>query len=119
MSDGENSPVLVTGVQTQQGPDGAIPLRREVRELQANSPELWTLYLLGLQRFQQVTEDKPLSYFQIAGIHGLPYEKWPDRDWNDMPESQDPNGFKGFCTHSSILFLPWHRPYLALFEVSS
>lgn len=24
----------------------------------------------------------------------------------------------GYCTHSSILFPTWHRPYLALFEVS-
>jgi tyrosinase len=22
----------------------------------------------------------------------------------------------GYCTHSSNVFLPWHRPYLALFE---
>lgn len=29
------------------------------------------------------------------------------------------NDFGGFCTHSSILFLTWHRPYLALFEVRS
>lgn len=27
------------------------------------------------------------------------------------------NDFGGFCTHSSILFLTWHRPYLAIFEV--
>uniref|UniRef100_L2GER5 tyrosinase n=1 Tax=Colletotrichum fructicola (strain Nara gc5) TaxID=1213859 RepID=L2GER5_COLFN len=26
------------------------------------------------------------------------------------------NDFGGFCTHSSILFLTWHRPYLAIFE---
>ena len=25
--------------------------------------------------------------------------------------------FGGYCTHSSILFTTWHRPYLALFEV--
>lgn len=28
------------------------------------------------------------------------------------------DNFYGFCTHSSIIFLTWHRPYLALFEVS-
>lgn len=30
----------------------------------------------------------------------------------------DPNEKYGFCPHSSIAFLPWHRPYLALFEVN-
>ena len=84
--------------------------------------------------------DEPLSYFQIAGketlkfdleystmtadiegIHGLPYTTWPKREWNkDIPGKKiDPekDWFGGFCTHSSILFLTWHRPYLALFEV--
>jgi tyrosinase len=26
------------------------------------------------------------------------------------------NGWQGYCTHTSILFAPWHRPYVALFE---
>ena len=27
-----------------------------------------------------------------------------------------PQNVGGYCTHSSVLFAPWHRPYLALFE---
>lgn len=42
------------------------------------------------------------------GIHGRPFVAW---DGVNGP-------FKtGYCTHGSILFPTWHRPYLALFEV--
>jgi hypothetical protein len=58
-----------------------------------------------------------------TGIHGLPYQKWPSNDaWDGIPVREldltNEKEFGGFCTHSSILFLTWHRPYLALFEVS-
>ena len=56
----------------------------------------------------------------IEGIHGLPYRTWPDQAWNEDIKGKPLNEgdpFGGFCTHSSILFLPWHRPYMALFEV--
>lgn len=47
------------------------------------------------------------------GIHGRPY-----RPWGGV-QGDNPAGWQGYCTHSSILFAPWHRPYLALFEVSA
>ena len=53
----------------------------------------------------------------VEGIHGLPYRRWPDEDWNkDMSKDPIKGASKGFCTHTSILFLTWHRPFLALFE---
>ncbi len=46
----------------------------------------------------------------------MPFKAWDGvnvgTDW-----ATDPNGFGGYCTHSSVLFATWHRPYLALFEV--
>lgn len=94
------------------------------------------LYLEGLKRFQDpdiARPEDPLSFFQIAGkrllnvtfkadfqgIHGVPYETWPAEEWNhDIPgRTLTKDDFGGFCTHSSILFLTWHRPYLSLFEV--
>jgi tyrosinase len=75
--------------------------------LQNDFPDQWNLYLLGLKDFQEVDQLDPLSYYQIAGIHGLPY-----RPWNGVEGNQ----VTGYCTHSSILFPTWHRPYLALFE---
>ena len=52
----------------------------------------------------------PLSFYQIAGIHGVPYIPWQETSVS----TQDPT--RGYCTHNSPLFATWHRPYLALFE---
>jgi hypothetical protein len=41
--------------------------RLEIRELQRN-PDLFNLYLLGLQRWQSTNQDDKLSYFQVAGV---------------------------------------------------
>lgn len=41
----------------------------------------------------------------------MPYKVWNNA--KGIPDFQ----FGGYCTHSSILFVTWHRPYLALFEV--
>lgn len=54
-------------------------------------------------------ENDPMSYYQIAGIHGRPYKAW-----NNVVGKAGLNA--GYCTHSSILFMTWHRPYLALYE---
>ena len=48
-----------------------------------------------------------LSYLTTVGIHGIPFQSW-DEAFGD-------NNL-GYCTHNSILFGPWHRVYLALFE---
>ena len=45
---------------------------------------------------------------RVQGIHGRPYIPW-DGVQGDNNE--------GYCTHTSILFPTWHRPYLGLFEV--
>jgi tyrosinase len=106
-----------------------VPLRLEVRDLQQNYPDQWNLYLLGLQAFYQVDETSDLSYYGIAGmallktaetqfayceigIHGRPY-----REWGNVTGTNN-SRWQGYCTHTSILFAPWHRPYLALFEVT-
>ncbi|KAF2815808.1 tyrosinase-domain-containing protein [Mytilinidion resinicola] len=107
-----SSNIAATGVPTTPDANGAVPIRREIRDLQANYKDQWNLYLLGLAAFQNVSETDLLSYYQLAGIHGEPYIPW-----NDVAGIQNP-GNGGYCTHSSILFLTWHRPYLALYEQS-
>lgn len=46
----------------------------------------------------------------------MPYKPWNGVGSNTNWRST--SGFGGYCTHSSILFLTWHRPYLALYEVT-
>jgi tyrosinase len=103
-----NAPFPVTGVQI-----GQVLPRYEIRDLQNNHPDQFNVYLLGLQRLQQVNQSDFLSWFQISGIHGVP--KIP---WNGVAGvGGSNNNNPGYCTHTSNLFLPWHRPYLALYEV--
>jgi hypothetical protein len=47
------------------------------------------------------------------GIHGRPF-----KTWGDVPGLDHKIGTSGYCPHGNILFLGWHRPYLALYEVS-
>ncbi|PGH19033.1 hypothetical protein AJ79_00067 [Helicocarpus griseus UAMH5409] len=104
------APILVTGVQTGNGPNGEIPLRQNIHELQKDVHK-WSLYVLALRIFYDREESHPKSYFQISGIHGMPYLPW---NGEDVPK----NGPKptGYCTHSTVLFPSWHRPYVALYE---
>lgn len=45
----------------------AIQARLEIRELERR-PDLFNVFLLGLQRFQSLDQNDKLSYFQVAGI---------------------------------------------------
>ena len=99
----------ITGVQSGRGGDGSVPLRLEIRQLQQNTDQ-WNLYLLALDRLQNVNQTELLSWYQISGIHGRPYVAW------DNVQATPGDEQSGYCTHSSILFPTWHRPYLALYE---
>ncbi|KAF4979880.1 hypothetical protein FZEAL_3991 [Fusarium zealandicum] len=89
--------------------NGTIPLRPEIREMKADQYK-WDLFILSLSMFQSVSQDDPTSWYQIAGIHGVPFESW-----NGVEAAPGAN-LSGYCMHGSILFPLWHRPYLALFE---
>ena len=87
------------------------------------------LFFPAFLAFSQMDPHEKLSYFQIAGnfaltlwsypvdtrsgIHGKPFIAW------DEPPQCGETDNKGYCTHNSILFCTWHRPYLLLFEVWS
>jgi hypothetical protein len=91
-----------------------VPIRYDIRWLQLRRPEKFDLYILGLKRFHAQDASLLTSYYQIAGIHGLPglrTVRGDDTIWPDWPTGS------GYCPHSSIIFGPWHRPYLALYEV--
>ncbi|KAF8988417.1 hypothetical protein BDQ17DRAFT_1374127, partial [Cyathus striatus] len=58
------------------------------------------------------SQDFTLSFFQVGGIHGLPYIPW-DGSASVQPPNEE---WMGYCTHGSVLFPTWHRPYVMLFE---
>jgi tyrosinase len=98
--------MAVTGV-----PGNAIYPRLEVRQMLFTKPNQWTLFVLALQKFQQMSQSDRMSWYQIAGIHGVPRQ-----NWDGVGQCSTCKGTDGYCTHDSVLFPGWHRAYLALFE---
>ncbi|KAJ8453836.1 hypothetical protein ONZ51_g13376 [Trametes cubensis] len=89
---------------------GAVaPNRMEINDF-VKDEKMFSLYIQALQIMMDTPQDEPDSFFQIAGIHGLPYVSW-----NGVGE-ESPAEAAGYCTHSSVLFPTWHRPYVSLFE---
>ncbi|ETI25886.1 hypothetical protein G647_02663 [Cladophialophora carrionii CBS 160.54] len=97
----------ITGALGGIGSNGERPLRYEIHDF-ANSGPAFDLYILALREFQLLDQSDPLSYFQIAGIHGFPRTPW------DGVAGR--GGYPGFCMHGSTPFPTWHRPYIALYE---
>ncbi|KAK8045287.1 hypothetical protein PG993_005311 [Apiospora rasikravindrae] len=107
----QGQPVPVVGLATGVNPvTGERPARRNINDLQAAGGPAWDLYILGLSEMQNTSESDPLSYFQIAGIHGRPYIPW------NGVENITAAPATGFCPHGNTPFTAWHRPFMALYE---
>ncbi|KAI1105912.1 Di-copper centre-containing protein [Jackrogersella minutella] len=91
-----------------------VPLRMEVDEWFSSQKLIYinqrALFFPAIWKFSQMDPREKLSWFQIAGIHGKPFVSW------DEPGKKPALPEKGYCTHNSVLFATWHRPYLLLFE---
>jgi tyrosinase len=127
-------------MQTRQAPGSYYPItvatggvhpRMELRELEKTG-EMWNLFLLAMTDFQKMDQNTIDSWFQIAGIHGMPWYVFSGTlelltltcfyraDWDGVQASKTDRSLNtGYCTHNNLLFSTWHRPYLVLFEVSS
>ncbi|TVY85032.1 Polyphenol oxidase [Lachnellula suecica] len=105
----------IIGVQTGRDSDtGYRPARLEIDDLQKDVVA-FSLYIQALQAFADADNSDPLSYFQVAGIHGRPYIPW--NNFNQVAGAgPGTSAFGGYCIHNSIVFPVWHRPYVALFE---
>ncbi|CAG8971787.1 hypothetical protein HYALB_00001896 [Hymenoscyphus albidus] len=105
------SSYAITGIQAGKGPNGSVPLRREVDEwwFSSDRNDLYqrSLFIYALTEFMKIDPNDIKSYFAVAGIHGQPVQPWDDSG----PE--DPNWY---CVHGNVTFPPWHRPYVALYE---
>lgn len=107
-ADAPNAPSFAV-LQGQPNLPNSVQQRLSIQTLQKNDQQ-WHLYVLALNRLQDVDQSQKLSYYQVAGIHGRPFISWDDV--SPAPGQQN----SGYATHSSTLFPVWHRAYIALFE---
>ncbi|KAK0628971.1 hypothetical protein B0T17DRAFT_488166 [Bombardia bombarda] len=95
----QSTPIPVVGIKT--GIDtttGRRPARQNINDLYARGGPQWDLYILALSSLQAVNETDELSYFRIAGIHGLPYSAWNGVE--QVPGAPDGTGY---CPHGQTL----------------
>ena len=78
--------------------------------LQQQYPDVFNMFILAMESIQNRDETDDESFFQIAGIHGFPFITW------QYPVSAVVNPGNEYCTHGSVIFNTWHRPYLVLLE---
>lgn len=87
--------------------------RLEIHDLYDNHPVQFSLFIRGLNQFMAMNYTDPLSYHQIANLHGLPLANFS----NVADEcGKDASCGDGYGTHMTSMFLPWHRAYIALIE---
>ncbi|KAF2205503.1 Di-copper centre-containing protein [Delitschia confertaspora ATCC 74209] len=94
---------------------GNVSPRKDIDWQIVNQPEAFNIFLIALWELQQEGEtDNKMSYYQVAGIHGLPKALWDDVD--SPQKHPDDTDQSGYCAHATLKFGTWHRPYLAMFE---
>ncbi|KXX77605.1 Tyrosinase [Madurella mycetomatis] len=104
----------LVGIQAGVNPEtGERPARLNINDLHAQGGPAWDLFIQALSAVQEAPEDDWLSWYQIAGIHGLPF-----KPYNGVGQVPGGNDKAGYCPHGQITFLTWHRAYIALLEQS-
>ncbi|KAJ8091668.1 hypothetical protein AAF712_005919 [Marasmius tenuissimus] len=102
---------VVTGAKGGQTQGADAPNRLEINDFVKNDAYL-SLYVQALQSISSKSQSEIDSFFQIGGIHGLPYVSWD----GSGGQAADPNGWRGYCMHGDVLFPTFHRPYMILIE---
>ncbi|KAH9952079.1 photo-regulated tyrosinase [Amylocystis lapponica] len=102
---------VTTGAQGGHTEAALAPNRREIHDL-VKDVKQFSLYVQATAEMTSTSQQDVISWFSIASIHGLPHVQWNGAG-SDKPVSTQ---WGGYCTHGSVLFPTWHRPYVALFE---
>lgn len=104
-------PNPVTGARKGYSGDARV-YRQEIRNFVRDQDQrVVDLFLLALESMYNLSKGNPQSYYDIAGVHGVPFV-----GWNGETSPTGANRQSGYCTHGSNLFPTWHRPYLAFIE---
>eukprot|EP00250_Pteridium_aquilinum_P024215 c2865_g1_i1 orf=195-1418(+) len=74
------------------------------------------VFLLAFAAVQSLPPSDRWSFYQIAGIHGLPHVPYDGATGSWDPSTS--SWWGGYCQHGSPLFPTWHRPYVMLLEQS-
>ncbi|KAF4592463.1 tyrosinase 2 [Ophiocordyceps camponoti-floridani] len=75
-----------------------IPVRRNINDLQREGGPQWDLYIQALLAMRQDDPKDTLSWFQVAGIHGLPAIVW-----NNTGPGIGGRDWPGYCPHGMLL----------------
>lgn len=92
------------------GATGGVEPRLEISNL-ATRDDQWALYIKAMSKWMQAGEDDTSGYYDIASIHGVPFE-----DWNGATQCDTCSDTIGYGTHDMVIFPTWHRTYVAHFE---
>ena len=130
------SHIVITGAQGGETQGAVAPNRLEINDLinDLDNHDMFSLYIQALSKppfrlyltsnrhielqtdvMYDTSQVDQLSHFGIGGIHGLPYAQWQGSGGTDPVSGSQ---FGGYCTHGTVLFPTWHRPYVALYEVN-
>lgn len=111
----------ITGIKV-----GGVAARKEVNAWAADASNRVqvSLFIQALAKFQAMTFEDQLSYFRIAGIHGLPATSWDSDPVPAIASGSYKDGHYAkkeatpqfYCPHQSLIFPTWHRAYMLLFE---
>lgn len=111
----------ITGITT-----GGVQPRRELNTWAKQNPIQLSLFIQALRIFVSMDINDQLSYFRVAGIHGLRATSWDsDPLPADVIKEYPPdyaNSQTGditpefYCPHQTLIFTTWHRAYMLLFE---
>ncbi|GKT45419.1 tyrosinase [Colletotrichum spaethianum] len=109
----------ITGIPTEG--TGPPPSRSEINAWAKQNPIQLSLFIQALRAFQSMDFRDQLSYYRIAGIHGLPATSWdndpiPIEVTNSYGENYPDHTPDFYCPHNTLIFPTWHRAYLLLFE---
>ncbi|KAJ6788012.1 hypothetical protein PWT90_01124 [Aphanocladium album] len=104
--------ILVTGIATTQG--RTVPVRQNINDLQSAGGPAWDLYVQAVASLQKMSQQDRLGWFQVMAIHGQPFMEYDNAGPRQKPEGT--RAWGGYCPHGELVFLPWHRPYVMLYE---
>ncbi|KAH9969746.1 hypothetical protein BC827DRAFT_1277089 [Russula dissimulans] len=106
------SHVVITGAQGGSTAGAVAPNRLEINDfVKPENSDQFSLFIQALNVLYGTDQQESLSHFGLGGIHGIPYQAWEGAGGNEPVEGTE---FGGYCTHGSVVFPTWHRPYQAV-----